>query len=277
MKEEMTVAQAANALGLSRPVIYGLIRSGALTASAGRRGQLVSRSEVMTVASKRRVDAVRRHRDLVGYARQIKSVIWPPEPETVEVGSGRREFRDQSDVARYMTTPKGRDALNRIDTDAVAVFGPAVINTLADLKSLRKAGACPWCWARDLAAVRGGVSPSDSAAVRELIGEPCERDLAEMRSGRNVVDQLWREVKADDRKRRVAADRETRRREYEAARADVERATRRLSAAVTASGASPAAEAARYRKEARRDRAAGDEVMARHLESVAAKIEGAGS
>ncbi len=159
MEETLTVAHAADALGVSKPVIYGMIHSGVLTASAGPRGQLVSRSEVMTVASKRRVDAVRRHRDLIGFARQVRLTIWPPEPETVILSDGREQTRDPADVVRYMSTPKGRDALHRLDTDAVAVFGPAVIHTLADAKSLKAAGACLWCWARGLAAVHGGVSP----------------------------------------------------------------------------------------------------------------------
>ncbi len=109
--------------------------------------------------------------------------------------------------------------------------------------------------------------------MRELIGEPCPKDLAKTRTNGDVIDRLWREAKTDDRRRREEAQREARRHEHEAARADVERATRRLAKAVTASGFSLAGEAARYRQEARRDRAAGDEVMARHMEAVAAKIE----
>ncbi|MEV6542295.1 hypothetical protein [Streptomyces sp. NPDC051665] len=268
----MTVAQAAAALGVSKPIVYRLIREG-LTASAGPRGKVVSAREVFMVATKRRVDAVRRHHDLVGFARQIKATIWPSEPERVILSDGREEIRNPGDVLTYVSARKGRDALVGLDSDAVAVFGPAVISTLADLKSLRKAGACSWCWARDLAAVRGGIGPSNTEAVRELIGNPCERDLTEMKTGQNTVDRLWREVKIDDRKRRAQAEQAARSREYEQARADVERATRRLAGAVTASGQSMTKEAARYRQQARRDRERGDEVLARHLESVAAKLE----
>ncbi|MFJ6895645.1 helix-turn-helix domain-containing protein [Streptomyces hokutonensis] len=269
----MTIAEAASALGISRQATYAAIRNKRLAVTASARGQLVSRADVNAFAMARRVEAVRRHRDLVGYARQVKSVVWPTEPETVVLSDGREQARDPREMIEYHAAIKGRDALHRLDSDAVAVFGPAVINTLADLKSLRNAGACAWCWARDLAAVRGGVGPSDSSAVRELIGEPCAKDRAAMKSGKDAVDRLWQGVKADDRKRRAQADTEARRREYEAARADVERATRRLAGAVTASGFNPAAEAARYRQQAAKDRAAGDEVMARHMETVAARIE----
>ncbi|MFF0015204.1 hypothetical protein [Streptomyces sp. NPDC005374] len=179
----------------------------------------------------------------------------------------------------------------------MAVFGPAVINTLADLKSLKAAGGCPWCWARDLAAVRGGVGPVDHAAVRELIGEPCSKDAEAMRSGKSAVDKMWAEVKSETTKRRTAAQQAAQARELEAARADFERATRRLNAAggrthrppaatrVTASASvTPsvseaersrhlASEAARYRAQAVRDRAAGDVTSARHLDAVAQRLD----
>ncbi|MCI3238211.1 helix-turn-helix domain-containing protein [Streptomyces spinosisporus] len=273
MNEFINVEHAAWALGVSKPTVYSLIRSGALTASAGPRGQLVSRSEVMTVATKRRVDAVHRHRDLVAYARQLRATIWPPEPAKVVLSDGREQVRDVDDVNRYMNTPKGRDALHRLDNDAVAVFGPAVIHTLADLKSLKTAGACAWCWSRDLAAVRGGISPSDNAATRVLLGEPCARDLAEWGANRDQVRALWADVKKDDLKRRADDDKTARRREVEAARADADRATRRLDLAITAAGTNRTAESARYLKEAARKRAAGHEDIARHLESVAARLE----
>lgn len=297
MEETMTVAQAANALGVTKPVVYGLIRSGSLTASAALRGQRVSRSEVFTIASKRRTDAVRRHPDLVGFARQIRLTVWPPEPEKVILADGREEIRNPEDVITYATVRKGRDALTALHADAVAVFGPAVINTLADLKSLRAAGGCPWCWARDLAAVRGGVGPVDHAAVRVLIGEPCERDRAVMRSGKNAVDKMWQAETNETAKRRASAQQAAQARELEAARADVARAQRRLAAAggrnhrpeaptrvtasasVTTSAADPkakahlASEAARYRAQAVKDRAAGDVTSARHLDAVAQRLD----
>ncbi|MEU0967860.1 hypothetical protein ABZ357_21375 [Streptomyces sp. NPDC005917] len=272
MNEFITVYQAAWALGVSKPTAYGLIRTGTLTASAGPRGQLVSRSEVLTVATARRVEAVRRHRDLTAFARSIRATIQPPEPEPVVLSDGR-EWRDPEDMARYLTTPSGRDVLYRLDPDAVAVFGPAVIHTLADLKSLKAAGACPWCWARDLAAVRGGVSPSDNEATRVLLGEPCSKDRAEWSGNRDQIRKLWTDAKADDLKRRDAAAKDARRREVEAARADADRATARLSQAITAGGFNPTAESTRFRRQAKIERERGREDLARHLESRAAKFE----
>ncbi|WP_330282092.1 helix-turn-helix domain-containing protein [Streptomyces sp. NBC_00588] len=276
----MTVAQAAQALGVTVPTVHSLIRDRSLTASAGPRGQLVTRAEVFAVASKRRVDAVRRHPDLLGFARSIKAAVWPPEPATVELTDGRTENRDADEVAAYMRTPKGRDALSWLPRDAVALFGPAVISTLADLKSLRAAGACPWCWARATAAVRGGIGPSDHPAIRELIGNPCPKDIADMGANRNAIDRLWREVKAEDHKRRAQAARVARAREIEAATADVDRATRRLrqaKGALTASGPGDAAAAFELRRQAREARTKGRENLAHQLELRADKLERTGS
>ncbi|MEU0943210.1 hypothetical protein ABZ379_10490 [Streptomyces canus] len=297
MNEAMTVAHAADALGISRPAVYGMLRSGTLTSSAGPRGQLVSAREVFTIASKRRVDAVQRHPDLVTFAKQIRLTVWPPEPEKVILADGHEEVAIPEEAFEYRAKRRGRDALSWLHTDAVAVFGPAVINTLADLKSLKAAGACAWCWARDLAAVRGGVGPVDHAAVRELIGSPCAKDLEVMRSGKSAVDRLWQAETNETAKRRAAAQQAAQARELEAARADVARAQRRLAAAggrthrpeaptrVTASAsvtpsvseaeakAHRAREAARYRAQAVKDRAAGDVTSARHLDAVAQRLE----
>ncbi|MEV2227006.1 helix-turn-helix domain-containing protein [Streptomyces phaeochromogenes] len=274
----MTVADAAKALGVSTPTVYSLIRDGSLTASAGPRGQLVSRSEVFGVASARRVDAVRRHRDLLNYAKQIRSVIWPPEPETIELSDGRTELRDGADAARYATIPKGRAVLSWLDSDAVAVFGPAVIHTLADLKSLKVAGACPWCWARDLAAVRGGLSPRDNAPTRVLLGDPCSKDLAVMKAAGDEIDKLWAGVKADDRRRRDRADRTARAREIASATADVDRATRRLRAAKAEvrghrPGAADNAVAFTLRQQAASARRSGSPNLARELALRADRAE----
>ncbi len=105
-------------------------------------------------------------------ARAFARAMNPPDPVSIH------------DVRAYMQSHPGTSNRDRLRTarsfGAVSErFGEAVI--VAAATSVTR-GACRWCLARAHASVHRQASPKVTAATRLLLGDPCEKDRAAIRS-----------------------------------------------------------------------------------------------
>ncbi|MEU7579150.1 helix-turn-helix domain-containing protein [Streptomyces sp. NPDC041068] len=184
----LSVAQAADRLGMSTVSVYSMIANGRLPRVPMASKARVHVADVDRVAEERRTEARRRVLNEEGYAGQIRDVLHPPVPETITLADGRVQARDLRETVRIAQLPRGREALKIVlhgYQDAVAIFGKNVLTAAA-----LAGDACAWCYAIADARVHELPEPQDSPALRVLLGEPCPRDLVR-----------WA---ADDAERRLA-------------------------------------------------------------------------
>lgn len=174
MSEFLSIAQAADALGVSVPTATRLIRDGYLTASASggpRNVALVQRADVVALMADRHRDAISRHPDQVAYAREIAQRLWPLDEFYVLRADGLGLERQE----RRGTSPAHAAAqLPLLPTDAGALFGRASVEAAAQPLT---ADTCRWCLADAFAIRAGSFGPVDTDAYAELFGaRPCAAD-----------------------------------------------------------------------------------------------------
>ena len=195
MKDELTVAEAADFLRMTNQGVRDSIRRGVLTA-AGQPTR-IPRTDVLALYRTRRTEATGRHPDPVKFAQEINELLWP---EPVKEDDHRMWNADGTADAVFVNNVwnrqiKARDlradaGKNWALTDAVLIFSQPVIETVARRDALRSAKACGWCFADSIAAVRDLPSSPDSEAMRVLLGKPCVRDRdrwAKQRDARAAV------------------------------------------------------------------------------------------
>lgn len=193
----ITVAAAAQMLGISEVATRSMFSDGRLVNKASRGPAKVSTSNVLRVRAARRAEALRYIRDETAYARQIRDRLRPPSAETVTLVDGREApahpYRDM--LARsHQPLPTGRTLLERIarlEPRAVALWGRDVLTA-----AVMGEGTCRWCWAHMASRVHDTADPQDTPALRVLLGEPCAKDA-----------QRWRE-ESEARRVQLATQRE---------------------------------------------------------------------
>jgi hypothetical protein len=166
----------------------------------------VHEDDVTRLLFERRAEASQRQPDGLSFAQQVRRTIWPDEElDMVVLADGRREVADVVQSAYVIKQPRGRDALARLNSDAVALFGRAAVETAAMPRDTWRSH-CRWCFADASARALGGLRPADSPAYVALLGaQPCAQDRAR-----------WA---AEDREQRAARGRAMASR-LDAARAD---------------------------------------------------------
>jgi hypothetical protein len=232
---QLTIAQAAQRLGLTGPATRSLVYSGRIRQVAGTSPIEVLAEDVDRIRRQRRAEAIRRHPDLAMFARDIRRTLWPladAEPREVELYDGRREF--VRDVPVVNRPASGRDAIRFLPFDASAVFGRDVLEAAAAPASAFTGGACRWCLADVAARVNASWRPEDTPACRELLGPQCARCRAriasEAKAARSELARLRARVEASTR---TAATHRART-EYDAAQRGASGAAARLRQATEA-------------------------------------------
>lgn len=232
--ELLTVAQAADRLGVSNVAAYKMLTEGRLTASVAGPPALVSVASVARVAADRRTEALARVGDESAYAAQIAAALRPPAPATVTLADGREVTADGLEAVRAMQRPPAHSTLRTVlrDTSAVALWGKDAI-TAAALPE----GSCRWCYATNASRVHELPPPRHTEALSVLLGEPCPRDLQRWRAeGERVRTVMGQRRAAEMTKRREAEQASARaefarlQREAQTAASRVRSAARQLAA-----------------------------------------------
>ncbi|WP_158681140.1 hypothetical protein [Streptomyces viridochromogenes] len=218
--DEINVAAAARRLGISEPAARKMITAGRLPNRAHTGPALVASADVDRVMRERRAEALRRHPDTEGFARQVRELLWPSERiDYVRLMDGRREVADANQARHLSAQPHGRAVLRTLTPDAAAIFGWAAVDVAAT-PARAFTDMCRFCYADTTARVHGGLRPTDSPAYRVLLGcSPCPADR-----------QRWA-TEAESGRRAMAALRQTD--EFRAAQAGAEQAREAASVAVS--------------------------------------------
>ncbi|MFJ9018770.1 hypothetical protein ACIRPU_02100 [Streptomyces sp. NPDC102259] len=163
---------------------------------ASRAGQpaAVREDDVTRLLHERRTEASARQPDALTFAQQVRRTIWPDEDlDMVVLADGREDIANPDQARRVISSPRGRDTLRTLNSDAVALFGRAAVETAAIPRDTWRTH-CRWCYADASARALGGLRPADSPAYVALLGaQPCPRDR-----------ERWA---AEDRERRLARGR----------------------------------------------------------------------
>jgi hypothetical protein len=123
----------------------------------------------------------------------LKGIRYRAPDTPLELARRARHIIDHSD--RYMGwawevgDPVGNVQLG--SPGAWTTFGRAVIEAAA-LKMPR--GGCRWCVARSLASVHRLPTPNDTPAVRQLLGQPCDRCLRSLQPRPPVTPRTTRRL-----------------------------------------------------------------------------------
>jgi hypothetical protein len=231
---QIPVATAARVLGLSERGLRRMMSMGRVR-DASRAGEPASvrEDDVTRLLHERRAEASQRQPDALAFAQQVRRSVWPDETlDMVVLTDGRQQPADAYQAAHVIKQPAGRNALARLNEDAVALFGRAAVETAAMPRDTWKM-SCRWCWADASAKALGGLRPTDSPAYVALLGaEPCPQDRArwaeEQREYRAAMQRL--RVTQTDRQQR--AERERARQAFAAATNALSAASRRQTEAL---------------------------------------------
>jgi hypothetical protein len=244
--ELLTVAQAADRLGVSPVAAYKMLTDGRLTASVAGPPALVSAASVARVAADRRTEALQRVGDEVRYASQVTATLFPV------VTDG---YRSSNSMAH---APRGKDALRLLHNDASALWGRNVLEAAAHRPEIEKAGSCVTCYAYMTARVHGSREPQPTEALRVLLGAPCSKDLQRWRTEGERVRTVLGQRRAEEMAKRREAEQQRARAEFRRLTQEAQTAAERMRAA-----------AARYATvDPRIARQAGAEARRRHEQST---------
>lgn len=229
---QITLAQAAQRLGVANSTLRAMINAGRLQQVAGTIPAEVRAEDVDRIRVQRRNEALRRHPDLAGFAREVRRTLWPMSeqpPDTVELYDGRVQAR-HTVPASVGRPASGRDAMINLPIDAAALFGPDVLETAAAPASAF-AHACRWCFADAAARVHETFRPQNTTAYRVLLGEPCARDRERFAAEATAARSELAALKARVDRQTAQRAKETARTAFATARAAAQTAQKRFEAA----------------------------------------------
>ena len=231
---QIPVASAARVLGVSERNLRYMISTGKVR-DASRAGEpaCVREDDVTRLLHERRAEASQRQPDALAFAQQVRRTIWPDEElDRVTLADGRQDIANPDQAMRISSAPRGQSALRTLNSDAVALFGRAAVETAAMSRDTWK-GNCRWCWADASARALGGLRPTDSPAYVALLGaNPCPQDRARWAEEQREYRAAMQRLSAAQTARQQRAEREQARQAFAAATEDLSTASQRRTAAL---------------------------------------------